>query len=249
MAVVAHLAAITAMPTLIMRIAVGRIAERAGGTNRLYRAPRPTPQNQQVVRTSPDLAYAVCALDLSRGAVRLTMGGASDYASLAVYDANTDNVFTVNDRQLPPDGITVVVAGTDARAAAEPGEPVVRLRGPRGLALIRRLAPTDSAFARVERERSEDRCANISGGQPASFAGHWQPSGSSADPTPQTGARGMPRTPNYGFEKRRREQERQEKKEAKARRRAEQRAAGEVEGEGGENDAADQQLESPSDEG
>lgn len=40
----------------------------------------------------------------------------------------------------------------------------------------------------------------------------------------------MARTPNYGFEKRRREQERQAKKEAKARRKAEQQAA---EGEGG----------------
>lgn len=36
----------------------------------------------------------------------------------------------------------------------------------------------------------------------------------------------MARTPNYGFEKRRREQERQAKKEAKARRREELKAAG-----------------------
>ena len=38
--------------------------------------------------------------------------------------------------------------------------------------------------------------------------------------------RGVARTPNYGFEKRRREQERQAKKEAKARRREELKALG-----------------------
>lgn len=50
--------------------------------------------------------------------------------------------------------------------------------------------------------------------------------------------RGVARTPNYGFEKRRREQERQAKKEAKARRREELKALGITEdeallGEGG----------------
>ena len=52
----------------------------------------------------------------------------------------------------------------------------------------------------------------------------------------------MARTPNYGFEKRRREQERQAKKEAKARRRVELKALGITEdeallGEGGGDDA------------
>jgi hypothetical protein len=50
------------------------------------------------------------------------------------------------------------------------------------------------------------------------------------------------RTPNYGFEKRRREQERQANKEAKARRREELKALGITEdeallGEGGGDDA------------
>jgi hypothetical protein len=48
------------------------------------------------------------------------------------------------------------------------------------------------------------------------------------------------RTPNYGFEKRRREQERQAKKEAKARRREELKALGITEDEallGGGDDA------------
>lgn len=52
----------------------------------------------------------------------------------------------------------------------------------------------------------------------------------------------MARTPNYGFEKRRREQERQAKKEAKARRREELKALGITEdeallAEGGSDDA------------
>jgi hypothetical protein len=51
------------------------------------------------------------------------------------------------------------------------------------------------------------------------------------------------RTPNYGFEKRRREQERQAKKEAKARRKEELKAAGITEDEAllgaGEGDDAE----------
>lgn len=157
-AVAAHGLAIVAIPRAIMGIAVRRIAARAGGANRLYQAPRPTPANQQVVRTSPDLAYAICALDLRGGAVRVTVGPASDYASVAVYDANTDNVFTVNDRAWTAAGMSLLVARANAPVAAAPGEVVVRLRGSRGVALIRRLAPSEGAFARVEGERAGDRC-------------------------------------------------------------------------------------------
>lgn len=158
-----HIATVTVIPGAIMRVAVGRIAQRAGEANRLYQAPRPTPANQQVVRTSPDLAYATCALDLATGPVRVTVGGASSYASVAVYDGTTDNVFTLNDRQWPSDGITLVVARTGASVTVAPGERLVRLAGTRGVVLIRRLAPGDSAFARAERERAGDACAPVSG--------------------------------------------------------------------------------------
>lgn len=58
--------------------------------------------------------------------VRVTIGGASSYASVAVYDDSTDKVFTLNDRQWPAEGITLVVARAGIAVAVAPGERVVR---------------------------------------------------------------------------------------------------------------------------
>jgi uncharacterized membrane protein len=160
-AVVAHVGTVLVVPHAIMSIAMKRTGETAGGTNTLYHTPKVTPQNQTIVRPSPDLAYSICALDLSNGPVHAFIGKGSDYASAAIYAANTDNVFTLNDRQIGNDGARLLIAGASSGVNAKPGETLVRVQGTRALMLVRRLAPSEAAFARVEQERAADDCALV----------------------------------------------------------------------------------------
>jgi uncharacterized membrane protein len=158
---VAHIGVVLAMPHIIMSIAVKRIAERTGGVNTLMHMPLVTPKNQSIVRSSPDLAYSVCALDLSEGPVRVRIGKGQDYASAALYASNTDNVFTLNDKAMASDGVELIVLPPDIENVAGQRETVVRMPSTKGLLLIRRLAPNSTAFERVAQERLGDQCTSV----------------------------------------------------------------------------------------
>jgi len=164
LAVLGHLLIIGLIPSVIMNIAMKRIAEASGGNNRLVHGNMVTPQNQQIVRSSPDLAYSTCALDLTKGPVRVFIGKGSDYTSAAFYAGNTDNVFTLNDRRIGPEGAQIMVVSARSPIAAKLGEVVVSLPSERGLLLVRRLAPSADAFKRVQGERAEDYCRAVTDG-------------------------------------------------------------------------------------
>jgi uncharacterized membrane protein len=154
----AHVATIIALPIGIMSIALKRIAQTAGGVNQLYHNPKVTPQNQTIVRPSPDLAYSTCALDLSEGPVRVFIGKGKDYASAAFYAENTDNVDTINDRMIGPQGVELWVASARQPKPTFTTARVITLPSDKGLMLVRRLAPSDAAFAAVSQERAQDKC-------------------------------------------------------------------------------------------
>jgi uncharacterized membrane protein len=157
-ALVAHGATTLLLPSVIMSVAIKRIAQTAGGVNKLQNMPMVTPQNQKIVRSSPDLAYSTCALDLTQGPVRIFIGKGGDYASAAFYGANTDNIFTLSDRSIGPNGARILVHAAGMPAQEQPGEVVVTLPSAHGLMLVRRLAPNPQAMARVESERAKDSC-------------------------------------------------------------------------------------------
>jgi uncharacterized membrane protein len=77
-AVLMHLLTVWALPRLIMREAMSRIAQETAAQPAPQAAtgvylPPPTDHTQRrIVMPSPDLLYATCALDLSRGPVRIT---------------------------------------------------------------------------------------------------------------------------------------------------------------------------------
>ncbi|WP_085339423.1 DUF1254 domain-containing protein [Aquidulcibacter paucihalophilus] len=164
LAVLGHLLTIGLIPSVIMTIAMTRIGEASGGLNRLAHGNMVTPQNQQIVRSSPDLAYSTCALDLSKGPVRVFIGKGADYTSAAFYAGNTDNVFTLNDRKIGPEGARIMVVSARSPIAARPGEVVVSLPSDKGLLLVRRHAPSPEAFKRVQAERTQDYCRAVMDG-------------------------------------------------------------------------------------
>jgi uncharacterized membrane protein len=161
-AIAAHVATIAVMPSVIMNIALKRIAEVSGGVNKLNHAPMVTPDNQRIVRSSPDLAYSTCVLDLTGGPIRIFIGKGADYSSAAFYAANTDNLIAINDRNVTGDGAHILVVSPQVSGIPKPGEQIVTLPSNKGLLLVRRLSPSADAYARVDQERAKDQCARAS---------------------------------------------------------------------------------------
>lgn len=146
--VAVHFLVLNALPGRIMSTA----RERIGGQVPLHTwqmSARITPQTQTIVRPSPDLAYAICVIDLSSGPVEVSVPTWPEYGSLSIFDANTDNVYAGSlDARLPEATgarrILVAMDGqdTDASDIAE----IVTVDSPEALALIRRLAPTQGLY-------------------------------------------------------------------------------------------------------
>lgn len=149
----AHFAFIYATPRVLMNVAIERLSE--GGTNAWRLAPRVTPQSRTIVRPSPDFAYSTCAYDLSRGPLLLRSAAWSQYWSLSLYAANSDNFFVIDDREARHGANIVLVRGN----APDTDLQVVRSPSTRGIALIRRLAPTADAHRRAQDAAQSDVCA------------------------------------------------------------------------------------------
>lgn len=158
-AVIAAIGGLFAMPHVIMGIAIDRMAERAG-ENKFYHAPLTTPENQTIVRPSPDLAYSACAYDLSRGPVRIEVQPLPGrYSSLSIFDARTDVIFVRNDAQARGQayGITLALPHHSVGAGAD----VVRTDYSRGIALVRLLLKEPGEAAEVEAARAKSTCRAI----------------------------------------------------------------------------------------
>lgn len=146
---IAHFLVLGALPGQIMSTVRDRM--QAGGVpvNAWQMSPRVTPETQTVVRPAPDLAYAICLLDLSDGPVELSVPAWPDYGSLSIFDAGTDNVYagSLDARADGAPGIRRVIVALEGQDLYPYGEAEqVILKKPEALALIRRLAPSQAAY-------------------------------------------------------------------------------------------------------
>ena len=172
-AVLTHLLTVWALPRLIMREAMARITDETATQARAQGAPQaatgvylppPTDHTQRrIVMPSPDLLYATCTLDLSKGPMRVTAEVAHPrYWSVALYGANSDNFFVVNERSAAAQRLDlwVVPPGADRSAMnAERGSTVVDAPSRKVLLLMRLLLTDDQAdLALAKASRSTLRC-------------------------------------------------------------------------------------------
>lgn len=158
-AVVTAAAAVIAAPRVIMHVALDRMVARTG-VNTFYHAPLTTPENQTIVRPSPDLAYSACPYDLSRGPLRIEVKPVPGrYSSLSIFDARTDVIFVRNDAQAKGQPYRIIVALPHHSVAD--GADVVRTDYPRGVALIRLLLNEPGELAAVEAQRGQSVCHSI----------------------------------------------------------------------------------------
>jgi uncharacterized membrane protein len=156
-----HLLAVWALPRIIMwRLsAVATPQERAS----VYLPPMTDHTQRRVVMPSPDLLYATCALNLAERPMRIRADlRTPGYSSIALYAANSDNFFVLNDRQAGGAPVDLVVLGPQAYAQAPalpPGARTVTAPSAKGLLLMRVLVADYQAEKEVvEAARRTLRC-------------------------------------------------------------------------------------------
>ena len=157
-----HIATVLGAPYVLAGAVIWKVSQGGAASNRFTFMPRTTEASRGVVRPSPDLAYAICPFDLSRGPIHVRAAPWGDYMSISVFQANGDNVYAVNDREAPR-GVDFILATGEQAASVQgrPGMPVVMSPSARGLILDRRLAPTAQAFALADRARRADSCSAV----------------------------------------------------------------------------------------
>jgi len=173
-AALAHWLTLALGPGFIMNRAMAALEARGVALHAFTTPQRVTPATQQVVRSSPDLYYALCRYDLNKpdglGAVapriEITMAKWDDYQSLSFFDANTDNFATIlgTGRQVRV-SLRHGVGETGSVEAFRVDDPgrygrdfVVNSPTRTGAILIRRLAPTAQVFAKAVAEGKLDGC-------------------------------------------------------------------------------------------
>jgi len=111
LAAIFHVAAVAFLPDIIMAV-FSKIALQSSkaSVNTAIHRPRVTHDQQTIVMPSPDLLYTLCVYDVSKKPLRIkTPATEGTYFSVAMYAANTDNFFVINDRQLERDGREILL--------------------------------------------------------------------------------------------------------------------------------------------
>jgi uncharacterized membrane protein len=163
-AVLAHMASLHVLPRIIMHVAMHRM----GAVNTIHHQPRVTADSRGVVLPSPDLLYSACPFDLKDGPLLVTAPvPQGTYWSVSVFDANTNNIFAMNDRQAKENVALVIFppSGSKESASSHGGawmhvmpkfvlSPTVH-----GLVLFRTLISNEKDFAKLDAVRRHANCA------------------------------------------------------------------------------------------
>lgn len=161
---IAHFVVLSALPGKIMSTVRGQMADGGMPVHAWVMSPRVTPEAQLVVRPSPDLAYAICLIDLSGGPVELSVPAWPEYGSLSIFEADTDNVYagSLDTRAEGTPGTRRVIVALEGQDIYQYGEAEqVIVSKPEALALIRRLAPTQAAYEAAAALIPASRCAPL----------------------------------------------------------------------------------------
>jgi uncharacterized membrane protein len=143
-AVLVHVMAVWSTPYLIMKVLMdGPDAQAMHMHNRAVFPPPVSAKVRTVVMPSPDLLYSVCVYDLSTGPVRISANpGLPSYWSIALYGANSDNFFVINDHEAAGKPVDLLlVSGRDStmRDSTANGSQIVVSPSVKGFMLMRVL--------------------------------------------------------------------------------------------------------------
>ncbi len=147
---------LAATPMVIMDQAWERLAAQSG-FNQMTHAPLVDAQSQTIVRPSPDLAYSVCAFDLTQGPIKVYADPVpGHYWSLTVFDSETNVAFVESDRDSKGAAVELMLATADQ--AVPGGVRTVTMPSAKGVALLRVLLNDRAEFGAVTRYRKNSYC-------------------------------------------------------------------------------------------
>lgn len=120
-AVLAHLLAVWAAPRLIMHVLMnGSAAHAMNMHNQAAYPPAVDASARDVVMPSPDMLYSVCTFDVRQGPLRISADPRlSSYWSIALYAANSDNFFVLNDRKAAGKPVDLWLVSEGANAGGQ----------------------------------------------------------------------------------------------------------------------------------
>jgi uncharacterized membrane protein len=150
-ALVVHVAAVVAVPRVIMRGAMQRLQQAA--VNEFAHGALATADSRQIVRPSPDLAYSTLVYDVSERPLEVHVPLTTPYTSLSGFAANTDNFFALNDLSAGGSEIAILLGGPHSARVELAGARVVESPSDRGVLLVRRVVPSAAAFASIDAVR------------------------------------------------------------------------------------------------
>lgn len=160
-AAVTHYALLVFGPSLVMSRVTGRMGAIAG-VNAIAHAPRPNADNDQVVRSSPDLLYSFCVYDVSETPLRISAEvPAGTYWSVSFYDSNTNNFRVINDGQASAGAVLLVLSKAGAAGASPSGVELVTAPTERGLVLFRTLVSDEGRAAEIDAVRRAAKCSPV----------------------------------------------------------------------------------------
>lgn len=158
LAAIIHWTAVAYAPVMIMARAMAIMGAR--GTNVVTHGERATAASRRIVKPSPDLLYSQCVFDVSRRPLKITTAAPTDtYWSVALYAANTDNFFVLNDTQSKGQPAAVVLMGPGQTVPPQPeGTHVVTAPTAKGIVLFRTLINDDAREADLDLQRRAAKC-------------------------------------------------------------------------------------------
>lgn len=141
-AILVHIAAVWAAPRLIMKVLMhGPSAQTMNMQNQAAFPPPVTAASRTVVMPSPDLLYSVCVFDVTTGPVRISANPQlKSYWSIALYAANSDNFFVINDRKADGRPVDVWLVSETGTSDARPIPPAM----PAGAQVV--VSPSKTGF-------------------------------------------------------------------------------------------------------
>ncbi len=157
---VSHKIILQVTPKAIMTKAMGVMEQRGVPVHGFAMSPRITPQTQLTSRPSPDLAYSLCLFDVSGGPVVVTGAKWARYGSLTIFNGATDVVYMAS-LDTANDNANNVALTTNTNLSLGDDTPIVYLKNPKGIALIRRLAPTNALYNKVVALSKGDTCTSL----------------------------------------------------------------------------------------
>lgn len=153
-------ATLAATPSFLLDRAWDQLAAQAGH-NRMTHSPLVRAESQFIVRPSPDLAYSICAFDLTDGPLEVMAHPVPDhYWSLTVFDSVTNAAFVESDRDSRGAPVRVVLATADQEVPK--GARRITLPDAKGVALIRVLLKNRGEIAAVDAFRTKSYCRVLS---------------------------------------------------------------------------------------